>query len=501
MSYLDQLNASPKFEVNRPEKPKHPYFLKMASSFLPIFVLALGLGAALILMRDRQKITTKASLETTNLFMIQEVISQTGDHDISIFASTSSGKLVAIELPINYPSDLLTYQGFATSSGFPNLLPANYVIVAAAPDTPMVPPGLVGTLKFRTTGVGGLAHITFGAVKIAGLNSLGQPLSENLAGTLTGVDIELAGPTATPTPTPTAQPINWTQTIGRITAEQIRIIYNSVEHQVPQNVTLTAPEFNVDRSTFKAFWNDSGDAMDLTFYFANDGTNWWTGNISTKNYYYSCLDSNNYRTPLRQTFTAPSNLICDASNAQAGTARIIFKNLTLSPSFIIAATTTPSPTPTPTTPAATATLGASPTPTERPYNNCGGTCGSNMNCKGELYCYFPDIKNHPFDGVCRNPFCDQSTDCNCKPTATPSPRPTATSAIQPTAKPTVKPTIVPTVTLIPTPFVVRIVSPTPTLSPLSTLSPSSASIAPTVPQTEPGWWDKFVEWIRSLLGK
>ena len=366
MSYLDQLNATPKFEVIRPKKPKHSYFLKLTSSFLPIFVLAFGLGAALILMRDRQKVTTKASLETTNLFMVNNNL------EISIFAATSSGKLVAIEMPITFSNDLLSYvPDYVPSQNLPHLLPGSVVsesegkmtfIVASPPNSPMLPAGLVGTVKFRSKGIGGLAHIAFGAVKIAGLNSLGEPLSQNLAGTLTGVDIELAGPTATPTPTPT-------------------------------------------------------------------------------------------------------------------------------------------------TPVATATLGASRTPTERPYNNCGGTCGSNINCKGELYCYFPDIKNRPYDGVCRNPFCDRATDCDCKPTATPTPRPTSLP-LSPTSTRSPSPTIKPTATSIPTPFVVKVPSSTPSLShislpsPTSILSPTSPTPTPTpVSKKESGWWEKFLEWLRGLLGK
>jgi hypothetical protein len=50
-------------------------------------------------------------------------------------------------------------------------------------------------------------------------------------------------------------------------------------------------------------------------------------------------------------------------------------------------------------------------------NGCGGTCGSNYNCKANLYCY---------KGFCRNPICSDDTDCNCSSDAT--------------AKPTVKPT-------------------------------------------------------------
>lgn len=40
-------------------------------------------------------------------------------------------------------------------------------------------------------------------------------------------------------------------------------------------------------------------------------------------------------------------------------------------------------------------------------NSCGGTCGSNYNCKANLYCY---------QGFCRNPICSTETDCDCSTT-------------------------------------------------------------------------------------
>lgn len=49
-------------------------------------------------------------------------------------------------------------------------------------------------------------------------------------------------------------------------------------------------------------------------------------------------------------------------------------------------------------------------------NSCGGTCGSNYNCKANLYCY---------QGYCRSPLCSSDTDCNCSnATAAPTAKPT-----------------------------------------------------------------------------
>lgn len=53
-------------------------------------------------------------------------------------------------------------------------------------------------------------------------------------------------------------------------------------------------------------------------------------------------------------------------------------------------------------------------------NSCGGTCGSNYNCKANLYC---------FKGYCRNPICPDKTNCSC-----------STATTTPTRKPTIAPT-------------------------------------------------------------
>lgn len=70
---------------------------------------------------------------------------------------------------------------------------------------------------------------------------------------------------------------------------------------------------------------------------------------------------------------------------------------------------------------------ATASPTEPPIgggepNSCGGTCGSNYNCKANLYCY---------QGYCRNPLCSTDTDCDCKTSAT------ATATARATTRPAV----------------------------------------------------------------
>lgn len=62
-------------------------------------------------------------------------------------------------------------------------------------------------------------------------------------------------------------------------------------------------------------------------------------------------------------------------------------------------------------------------------NSCGGTCGSNNNCKANLYCY---------QGFCRNPVCNTKTDCDCS-TTTPTTKPVATLKSGTTNKKTATP--------------------------------------------------------------
>jgi len=103
-----------------------------------------------------------------------------------------------------------------------------------------------------------------------------------------------------------------------------------------------------------------------------------------------------------------------------------------------------------TTPPGTTPPAGSPTPTGTPIfiagepNSCGGTCGSNYNCKANLYCY---------QGFCRNPNCKTSTDCSCA---------------TPTAKP--KSTLIPGATATPSSEIVYL-SPRPYATPRATFTP------------------------------
>lgn len=68
-------------------------------------------------------------------------------------------------------------------------------------------------------------------------------------------------------------------------------------------------------------------------------------------------------------------------------------------------------------------------------NSCGGTCGSNYNCKANFFC---------FEGYCKNPVCPEEADCECpdevvqdsQPTSQPTPTPTTQRTSSPTASPT-----------------------------------------------------------------
>lgn len=71
--------------------------------------------------------------------------------------------------------------------------------------------------------------------------------------------------------------------------------------------------------------------------------------------------------------------------------------------------------------------GGTTTPTDSPNgeaNSCGGTCGSNYNCKSEFFCY---------QGFCRNLACPTESDCTCTvKTPTPTTKPKIVQNVQAT---------------------------------------------------------------------
>lgn len=77
--------------------------------------------------------------------------------------------------------------------------------------------------------------------------------------------------------------------------------------------------------------------------------------------------------------------------------------------------------------------------TEGEPNACGGTCGSNYNCKMNYFC---------FEGFCRNPLCKTDTDCVCS-TSTPTTKPTIKATVKPSLKGDAYPTDTPIATTTP----------------------------------------------------
>lgn len=85
----------------------------------------------------------------------------------------------------------------------------------------------------------------------------------------------------------------------------------------------------------------------------------------------------------------------------------------------------------------TLTPTASPIPTSAPGepNSCGGTCGSDSNCKSSYTCY---------KGYCRNPNCTWSNNCGCTDaTSAPTPRVTNKPVANKTSAPVYEPTTLP----------------------------------------------------------
>ena len=99
-------------------------------------------------------------------------------------------------------------------------------------------------------------------------------------------------------------------------------------------------------------------------------------------------------------------------------------------------------------------------------NSCGGTCGSNINCATNLYCFIENGKNQ---GYCRNPSCSSSTDCSCNQ---------ATTA--PTTRPTARPTTAPITK-----------GGTVTTAPLAYVDPTTVSSPRPTPKLNNFWEDSF----------
>jgi len=104
--------------------------------------------------------------------------------------------------------------------------------------------------------------------------------------------------------------------------------------------------------------------------------------------------------------TATTGSIANTATVAVGQQTPVSCNVSVN---ISTSSSTPSPT-------ATATPGPQATP-----NSCGGTCGSNFNCKSDLVCY---------NGLCRNPSCSSSANCVCSGTSAPG-----TSGTPPAAAP------------------------------------------------------------------
>ena len=109
------------------------------------------------------------------------------------------------------------------------------------------------------------------------------------------------------------------------------------------------------------------------------------------------------------------------------------------------------------------------TPTTAPIgggepNSCGGTCGSNYNCKANFFCY---------QGYCRNPLCASDSNCDC-----------ITSTATATSRATSRVTTKPRVTSTPSPKGGNVTS-SPSYKILTTLTPEDTSLPEEVVSTEP----------------
>lgn len=117
---------------------------------------------------------------------------------------------------------------------------------------------------------------------------------------------------------------------------------------------------------------------------------------------------------------------------------------------------------------------------EEEPNSCGGTCGSNNNCKSNYYC---------FEGFCRNPVCPSDSNCNCIIAATTTPKVTAKPAVVKTAKPTVAASETPGATR----------RPISTSDPIIVFSTTEPNTLTTTTDLKNQIWTDFVKYLLGLI--
>lgn len=186
---------------------------KKIIAIVVLFLILIGLGAGLYLMRQQQDLSEKAAPATTiSLVKPTKTILVDENFDVTVEVDTSTNVLSGAVLEINFDKEKLTLASFSPSALLPvelakaqinNSAGSATISLGAQPSNPPQGKGTIATLKFEAKAAGNAA-ITFGSnTKAAGTN---EAVNVIIAKNPATISILAAGGAVSPSPSAAASP-------------------------------------------------------------------------------------------------------------------------------------------------------------------------------------------------------------------------------------------------------------------------------------------------------
>lgn len=180
---------------------------KKIVAIIALFLILVGLGAGLYLMRQQQDLREKAAPATTiSLVKPTKTILVDENFDVTVEVDTSTNVLSGAVLEINFDKEKLTLASFSPSTLLPvelakaqinNTAGSATISLGAQPANPPQGKGTIATLKFEAKAAGNAA-ITFGPnTKAAGTNEAANVI---IAKNPTTISILAVGGAVSPSP-------------------------------------------------------------------------------------------------------------------------------------------------------------------------------------------------------------------------------------------------------------------------------------------------------------
>lgn len=186
---------------------------KKIIAIIALFLILIGLGAGLYLMRQQQDLREKAAPATTiSVKKPAKTILVGESFDATIEVDTATNTLSGAVLEINFDKEKLTLASFSPSTLLPvelakaqinNSAGSATISLGAQPSNPPQGKGTIATLKFEAKAAGNAA-ITFGSnTKAAGTNEAANVIIAQNPAT---ISILAAGGAVSPSPSAAASP-------------------------------------------------------------------------------------------------------------------------------------------------------------------------------------------------------------------------------------------------------------------------------------------------------